>query len=159
MCFHQRPARWTCTARWSSLSLTRCSRDSTAPSLPTARQVSVLKTKTAKDHSKSRCLSLSPSAAQTAAAVARTFSRATSLFEPNLQSGTGKTHTMEGYCSSDSVTVDDPGLGIIPRALYQVSGTVPCSNHNHSHSHSHSHISMNAHTASSHVPFGASAVA
>ncbi|EGD77373.1 hypothetical protein PTSG_12732 [Salpingoeca rosetta] len=36
------------------------------------------------------------------------------------QTGTGKTHTMEGVRSSDAVTVEDPGLGIIPRALYQL---------------------------------------
>eukprot|EP00043_Microstomoeca_roanoka_P016084 m.162729 g.162729 ORF g.162729 m.162729 type:complete len:129 (+) comp16388_c0_seq53:450-836(+) len=38
------------------------------------------------------------------------------------QTGTGKTHTMEGYKTGDFATyLEDPGLGIIPRALHQVS--------------------------------------
>eukprot|EP00043_Microstomoeca_roanoka_P016089 m.163046 g.163046 ORF g.163046 m.163046 type:complete len:1042 (+) comp16388_c0_seq78:297-3422(+) len=37
------------------------------------------------------------------------------------QTGTGKTHTMEGYKTGDFATyLEDPGLGIIPRALHQL---------------------------------------
>ncbi len=38
------------------------------------------------------------------------------------QTGTGKTHTMEGYRSDEQFAsyIDDPGAGIIPRALHQL---------------------------------------
>ncbi len=38
------------------------------------------------------------------------------------QTGTGKTHTMEGYRSEEQYAsyADDPGAGIVPRTLYQM---------------------------------------